>query len=271
MRFGKWLGHELKPIYECFKEFKGGEISLNISKNIKNCLEININNPVKKNAISGKMMTDLFNIIAELEENKAKYSEYSVIILKSLDKNVGFCSGADFSLITKEGVKMSIFMQNILFRLKCLDFISVSQINKFSVGGGTELALATDLRFFSSNSFFQMVQPKMGLTPGWGGGQYLKELVGSNTAINILCSSHKLTPEKAKEIKVADEIYDSEENFEKLLFPYVNQPFVESIRACKKILLPKLSEEDFRIEHQQFVTQLNSTDHLSAISSVTKK
>jgi len=73
-----------------------------------------------------------------------------------------------------------------------------------ALGGGAEVAVACDFRAFARNSSIGFVQSTLGLSPGWGGGVRLVELVGRSHALRMLASGAIYSSEEAREIGLAD-------------------------------------------------------------------
>ena len=145
-----------------------GKITYNILN--ENVSEIVIDNPAKKNALSGKMINELAQIGDEILLNKEK-APFSIIIR---GKGEYFCSGLNLTLSQKEldtpekGAEMNRFMTDILNTLKQSRSIVLSLINGPAIGGGAELITASDFRIISSNAYIQYIHVKRALCPGWG-------------------------------------------------------------------------------------------------------
>ena len=120
-----------------------------------------------------------------------------------------FCSGGDLDTVRAlcrpgDGGRMSAFMQRTLARLAALPLVSVAVLAGRALGGGAELALATDFRVWSSAGRLQFVQARMGLLTGWGGGARLCGLLGPRTALDLLLSCRPVGAEEAVKLGLAD-------------------------------------------------------------------
>lgn len=130
--------------------------------------EITLNNPAKRNAVTGRMMKDLAEVVDYLTLSvDMKQSDCVAIVLRSAGDEV-FSSGADLGLATTllnspdNGLLMSQFMTNALNRLRSSGYISVCGITGSALGGGAELITTTDFRIMSSakNHFIQFIHAK---------------------------------------------------------------------------------------------------------------
>ena len=82
----------------------------------------------------------------------------------------------------------------------------IAAINGYALGGGSEIAVACDLRVIDENARIGFVQAKRGLTPGWGGGQRLLRLVGYARAMEILLGAKVLKPEEIRALGLANRL-----------------------------------------------------------------
>ena len=206
---------------------------------------ISINNAQHKNALSGKMMVDLFDCVSTIEK------EPDIAMILVVGEGDFFCSGADLSVIKQiEGDVMCRFMQETTLRLRNLDAISIACVRGGCVGGGTELATACDLRVFESNATWRCVHPKMGISPGWGGGRRLHNLLGRSRAIEILCSARKLTAEECSQIGLVSAICPPNKDLEQFVLErfgsFAENP-VDSVRACKRSVCATSDEQEREI------------------------
>ncbi|OWY98404.1 hypothetical protein PHMEG_00030846, partial [Phytophthora megakarya] len=124
-----------------------------------------------------------------------------------------FCAGADLRIARAElnspeaGAAMGGLMVDTLTRFRRLALVSVAAVEGGAFGGGAELATACDFRIMESNAVIQFVQSRMGVVPGWGGGARLYKIVGRQNALRLLCTAEKISPERAMQMKLVDDIF----------------------------------------------------------------
>ncbi|CAG9766019.1 unnamed protein product [Ceutorhynchus assimilis] len=177
---------------------------------------IEINNPGKRNAISGKMMSDFRNCITKLESWK---QGKAVIIL---GRGQNFCSGGDLDFVKnhptqKGGLYFSTLMRDILKRLEQLPLFSVALVHGATLGGGTEVAVACDYILVSEDVKFAFVQGKLGIITAWGAATRLTKAIGTKKALDLLLTSRILTAQECLDIGLASGIVTEENKLEDCL------------------------------------------------------
>ena len=142
-------GENKRFLREKFKTLGRGDVLFErLDYQGHNIAVISLANPKNRNALSGKMMVKLAEIVDELQE----WSEGKAVILRGVEKT--FCSGADLAvakniLTHEEGEMMCTLMHDTVLRFKYLPFISVAVAEGQSLGGGAEVSLEQfDCRVF---------------------------------------------------------------------------------------------------------------------------
>ncbi|EDV28183.1 uncharacterized protein TRIADDRAFT_53519 [Trichoplax adhaerens] len=224
-------------IIQQLQKVEGGKIKLEKFDDSKIAV-LTIDNERIRNALSGSMMVQLRDAINQLEE----WKEGKGVIL--IGASSTFCSGADLNLAKQfnspeHGEAMCELMQTTLTRLKRLPMISLAVIEGKALGGGAELTTACDFRLISKNAEIRFVHVKRGVTPGWGGGSRLVNIVGRRMALRLLAGSIKITAKDALQYGLADDIISSDQvtlhagmNWLKKI---IDGP-VNSIRGIKQIV-----------------------------------
>ena len=199
---------------------------------------LHIRHAAKRNAMSASMMVDLSEAVDMLEGWAG-----SLLLVKG--EGGHFCAGADLRLVqgplasVESGTAMSVWMTALLNRIRTAPYLSVSLIEGVAMGGGAELATATDFRLISTEARFQFVQAARGVSPGWGGAARLVEIVGRTKALHVLTSATPITAETAIAMGLADATFDPGKAM--ATFQAFTQPMLEhapeALRACKKAVV----------------------------------
>lgn len=145
-----------------------------------------INRPERRNALNSAAMTAFAQGIAAL----AKDADIRAVVVTG-QGHEAFCSGGDLVELREkrsaaDGQAMAALMGDALQELKALPVPVIAGINGYALGGGSEIAVACDLRIADTSARLGFVQIHMALTPGWGAGQRLAALVGIPKALEIL-------------------------------------------------------------------------------------
>jgi 3-hydroxyacyl-CoA dehydrogenase / enoyl-CoA hydratase / 3-hydroxybutyryl-CoA epimerase / enoyl-CoA isomerase len=133
-------------------------------------------------------------------------------VLVTSAKN-GFIVGADifeFSSLfarSQSQITAHIAGQNAVFRrFEDLDLPIVTAINGVALGGGLEMALASDYRVIAATAQVGLPEVKLGLFPGYGGTVRLPRLAGCSVAVEWISTGKPRTADEAVMAGVADEV-----------------------------------------------------------------
>ena len=131
-----------------FRTVGKGSVDFKITRNVG---IITLNHPEKKNALSGKMLVELHDLVADLKAS-SNYFVKGVILTGNGDI---FCSGGDLKSLhvyckesQEKGHEMSCLTHDISKSFHEVSQLSVALINGKAVAGGAEMALFTDMRAF---------------------------------------------------------------------------------------------------------------------------
>lgn len=172
---------------------------------------ITINRPDKLNALNKATIEELHEALKELEADK----EVRVILLTGSGEKA-FVAGADISEFanfgTSEGAQLAAKGQELLF-----DFVQnlskpvIAAVNGFALGGGLELAMASDFRIASDNARMGLPEVTLGVIPGYGGTQRLPQLVGKGRALEMILTAAMINAETAKEYGLINHVVPQSE------------------------------------------------------------
>src|SRR4051794_25679846 len=83
---------------------------------------------------------------------------------------------------------------------------TIAAMNGFTLGGGLELALATDIRIAADGIEFGSPEVKIGTVPGWGGTQRLARLIGVARAKQLVFTGARIDAAKAEAWGLVNEV-----------------------------------------------------------------
>lgn len=166
---------------------------------------LGLNRPDARNALGKVLVTQLKDAISTIRQD----DKVRVLILRSLVPKI-FCAGADL----KERFKMDISevnpfvssLRDLMNNVESLPAPVISAIDGSALGGGLELALATDIRTASSEAKMGLVETKLAIIPGAGGTQRLPRIVGPAKAKELIFAARVLNGEEAHKIGLVNQV-----------------------------------------------------------------
>jgi enoyl-CoA hydratase len=87
----------------------------------------------------------------------------------------------------------------------------IAAVNGFALGGGSEIALACDMRVAAENAVFAQPEVGLGIPPGWGATQRLTRLVGPSMAAEIIFTGRRVKADEALRIGLVNAVVPSDQ------------------------------------------------------------
>jgi enoyl-CoA hydratase len=167
---------------------------------------LTINRPETLNALDIPTLLRLETRFAELETDLAVRV---IVVTGAGDK--AFIAGGDIRDLDSRGSmkhyqEFAETIHRVFRRIELADKPVLSAINGYALGGGTELLLATDIRFAASSARFGLPEITLGIIPGAGGTQRLLRQVPLCRAKEIMFSGRHFSAETALEIGLINRI-----------------------------------------------------------------
>jgi enoyl-CoA hydratase/carnithine racemase len=126
----------------------------------------------------------------------------AVVVLGSTGPEA-FCAGLDLSLDAPERAAVSDLLYELYERMLTSPASVVAAIAGPAIGGGAQLAIASDLRVVGPNARFRFAGAGHGLAVGaWG----LGSLVGRGRAMDLCLSMREVSAEDAAAIGLVDRV-----------------------------------------------------------------
>lgn len=86
----------------------------------------------------------------------------------------------------------------------------IGAVNGIALGGGTELALACDIRICSENATMGLTETRLAIIPGGGGTQRLPRIVGRAKAKELIFTGRRIDAKEALSIGLVNKVVSSE-------------------------------------------------------------
>ncbi len=173
-------------------------------------VRLTLNRAEAANALSLQLLNRLNEILIDLRyQNDVR----AVIVTGSGDK--AFCAGAD--LKERNGMDENQVRRTVDFIRKVVEGIAqlpmpvIAALNGVAFGGGTEIALAADLRICASHIKMGLTETGLAIIPGAGGTQRLPRLVGLSRAKELIFTARRIDANEALSIGLVDRVCQREE------------------------------------------------------------
>jgi enoyl-CoA hydratase len=157
------------------------------------------------NALNSQVLTDLNDVLDQVESNKDIY----VAVLTGAGRS--FVAGADIgemkNLNAVQAKAFSDYGNNVFLRIENLSKPIIAAVNGFALGGGCEISMACDIRLASEKAKFGQPEVSLGITPGFGGTQRLPRLVGSARAMELILTARVIGAAEAESIGLVNAVY----------------------------------------------------------------
>jgi len=164
----------------------------------------------KANTYDLAMMQEMDAAIEEF-----RFDENARVIVLTSSVPGFFSAGADIEMLKQSQpdfkAMFCLHCQETLDKFASTPKIVITAINGHCVGGGLEIALATDLRMMAKDSGkIGLPEVTLGVLPGTGGTQRLPRLIGQSRALDMMITGKLLTPDEALEIGLVNYVYPKE-------------------------------------------------------------
>ncbi len=220
----------------------------------------------KMNALDAQMQAE----IAEAAREADVRDDVAAVVVHGGERV--FAAGADVKQMAdmsfQEMSRHGQLLQDFTRALAAIGKPTISAITGFALGGGCEVALATDVRFCADDAKLGQPEILLGIIPGAGGTQRLARLVGPARAKEIMYTGRFVDAAEALAIGLVDEVHPSAEVYERAVEwarQFVGGPAL-ALRALKNAVDRGLEvdlQSGLDIERIEF-TSLFATDDQKA-------
>lgn len=176
---------------------------------------VSLNRPQKLNALNAQVRTLLMEILDRLAADE----RVRVVVVHGIGDKA-FVAGAD---ITEFARRTAMEQRAVYLRRRVYEAVAdfpkpvIAAIHGFCIGGGSELALACDVRVADRTARFSQAEIRIGLIPGGGGTQRLARLVGRGQAMLISCTGDFVQADEAHRIGLVEVLVEEGKHLERAL------------------------------------------------------
>jgi enoyl-CoA hydratase/carnithine racemase len=160
---------------------------------------IYLNRPKAMNSFNFNMLNALNEAIEDIRFKK----DIRVVIITGKGEKA-FCAGADLKeRATLSEIEVKRFILTIRSVFTAIEYLPkpvIAGVNGVALGGGTELALASDIRIASTTASMGLTETRLAIIPGAGGTQRLPRLIGKGKAKELIFTGKRVDAKEAEKI-----------------------------------------------------------------------
>lgn len=171
---------------------------------------VTMNRPDALNAFDTEQLQTLLDVVRALRDDRS----VRCVILTGAGERA-FAAGADIKEMaeksSEEGLAFGRMGHAVANTLEGLPQPTIAAVNGFALGGGSEIALACDIRLAAETAVFAQPEVGLGITPGWGATQRLPRLVGPGVAADLIFTGRRVNADEALRIGLVNAVYPREQ------------------------------------------------------------
>jgi len=243
-------------------------------------MTVTINRPEVYNACHPMANEEL---VAAFDEFHANPELWVAIITGAGDK--AFCAGNDLKyhaeLQAKTGKRPVHPAKGFggLTNRYDLDKPVIAAVNGFAMGGGFEIALASDIIVASAeNATFALPEPRVGLAAGAGGMQRLSRMIPLKKAMGMMLTGRRVTAKEGYELGFVTEVVPHAELMAaaRRWANSILECSPMSVRATKQVVMraldvPALEMANRNLNYPAFVAMARSEDTVEGPKAFAEK
>lgn len=224
----------------------------------------------KMNALNAQVQDEILAVAQEADRR----DDVAAVVVYGGERV--FAAGADikemaampYAEMARHGQTLQAFTRAIA----AIGKPTVSAITGYALGGGCEVALATDLRFCADDAKLGQPEILLGIIPGAGGTQRLARLVGPAVAKELIYTGRQVTADEALAIGLVDRVHPAAEVYDRAVewaAQFVGGPAL-ALRAAKDAVDRGLEvdlQTGLEIERQAFTALFATDDQRAGMQS----
>jgi enoyl-CoA hydratase/carnithine racemase len=199
-------------------------------------LEVTLNRPEKRNAMSATMLRRLVEVFSTVGDD----ASVRVVLVRGAGKS--FCTGLDLAEMQAakqaSGTIALSEIEDVFRALEAVPQPTIAAVAGEAIAGGCELALHCDLRVAATNARFAMPLAKLGISLPFPLVAKLVERIGTGFTSEILFTAEPFTGPRAYELGMVNRLVepDALESAARELATTIAANAPLSLRALKRVI-----------------------------------
>ena len=171
---------------------------------------LTVSRPKVLNALNSQTLDEIHAAAVEI----ANDSNVRVVLVTGAGDRA-FVAGADIAemqdFVALQGQAFAERGIRAFGALETLPVPVIAAVNGYCLGGGCELAMSCDWILAADTAVFGQPEVKLGIIPGFGGGQRLSRRVGKARALELVTSGRQVSADEAHAIGLTNHVYPAHE------------------------------------------------------------
>lgn len=166
---------------------------------------VTVDRPDRLNAFDSHMVSELTSVLSDLDRER----ETRVVVLTGAGTRA-FVAGGDVremrDLTVRDAERFVYAGQAMTRRIELIGKPVIAAVNGLALGGGTEIALACDIRIAAASAVFGLPEVTLGLLPGWGGTQRTARIIGRAAALDLVLTGRQIRSDEALRLGLVHQV-----------------------------------------------------------------
>lgn len=236
---------------------------------------LELNREDAANALSAALLDEMIRTFETLKHRK----DVRVVVITGHGRKA-FCAGADLKErrgMDADGVRLAVArIRRAVEGLASLPMPVIAAVNGVAFGGGTELALAADLRVLSADAKLGLTETSLAIIPGAGGTQRLPRIIGVAKAKELIFTARRIGADEAQQLGLANAVVpaDSLVNYTTTLAREIAKNGPVAVRQAKLAIDAGLSvdlQTGLKVEGMAYEGVIGTVDRVEALEAFAEK
>lgn len=235
---------------------------------------LTFNRPEVYNALDTETVTAALSVVRELQSDPGA----RVLVFTGAGK--AFVAGADIAeMRQKTPAQARVYSElghTLMRAIEQLFKPTIAAINGYCLGGGMEVALASDIRIASEKARFGLPETILGIIPGWGALPRITRLVGAAATKELIFTGDIVDARRALEIGLINHLvaHDDLMNFTMEMAKKMRRQSQFAVARAKEVIDASIDQalpDACTMETDAFVACFEAGDYKEGMQAFLEK